>query len=209
MLMWTDGEFDEDCGVLSSKRPSPIGGWLSPRFAISPPPMNEDNNSALSVRRRLGDPDRMELKTLDAQTKDTDLFVEKGLDLGTFSTNPAGVEVKVAKKKEASKTQEAVMEEFKALQDEIADITLKLEVSQRVIESMRLEIGREKADLIRPLSDCVLNEQLDKENEDKLEMAKNGGGVLLDEPGLIVAAERVGEMDDGDVTGESDECSRG
>ena len=102
MLMWTDGEFDEDCGVLSSKRPSPIGGWLSPRFAISPPPMNEDNNSALSVRRRLGDPDRMELKTLDAQTKDTDLFVEKGLDLGTFSTNPAGVEVKVAKKKEAS-----------------------------------------------------------------------------------------------------------
>ena len=103
--------------------------------------------------------------------------------------------------KDSLKTQEVVLmvDEFQALQDEIADITLKLEVAQRENELMRLELGREKADLIRQLSDSVLNEQLDKENKDKLEMAKYGGGVLLDEPGLLVAAERVGEMADGDV----------
>ena len=54
--------------------------------------------------------------------------------------------------------------------------------------------------MIRPLSDSVLNEQLDKENKEKLEIAKNVDDALLVEPELIVAAERVGKMDDGDVT---------
>ena len=61
------------------------------------------------------------------------------------------------------------MNDLKALQDENAEMALKLAVAQRENELMRLELGREKAD--RQLGDVILNEQLDKENNEKLEMA--------------------------------------
>ena len=225
----------------------------STRNNSPPPPIDDDQTAALSVRRRLGAPDLMEVEPMDEQAKNKDLFVDNGLDFGTFSANPVGV--KVTKKKEALdlesgdevvkrvaaavagplmspeevasvgafsgssgsadetdskstrggkdslKTKEVVLmvDDRKALQDEIADMALKLEVAQREIESMRLEIDCQKADLIRPLGDRVLNEQVEKENNEKLEIEKNVDDVLLVEPELIVAAERVGEMDDGDV----------
>ena len=39
---------------------------------------------------------------MSARTKDKDVFVDSSLPLAVFSTDPAGVKVEVAKKKEAS-----------------------------------------------------------------------------------------------------------
>ena len=68
------------------------------------PPQKEDKKAALSVRSRLGATDLMEVKTMSAQTKDKDLFVDSRLPAAVFSTDSAGVkeEDKAAKKKEAS-----------------------------------------------------------------------------------------------------------
>ena len=63
-----------------------------------PPPIYDDQTVALSVTRQLEALDLMEVKPMDEQAKNKDLFVDNGLDFETFSTNPVGG--KITKKKE-------------------------------------------------------------------------------------------------------------